>query len=127
MTLSTSPETRKPLKTVEFTQGICGIRGSAVYRKEGDRILFSTINSAASSVNAAEKIIKVICELEGLMPDDPLLEFYDLSTPVGYPHRRGQGNEVQVDRLVLASDGRGGVNVTEWKSVPLDPSLPRLR
>ena len=134
-----------PLKRVEYEWGVTSgnRKGEVVYEIRDKKVIFSAIRSAReapSSVNAAEAIIVAICDAEGIDWKDPSFcqkyEFYDLSTPIGYPWRKdpsfqayleGEG-EVQIDKLEIKPTGNY-LHVESWTPVNLEGkgSIPQLK
>ncbi len=136
---------RTQFKRVEYTWGIGRRKGEVVYEIRGTRVIFSSIRSSEetpSTVNAAEAIIIAICDTEGIDWRAPLFcekyEFYDLSTPVGYPYRNDSSfqataeyfglGEIQIDKLGIKPT-ENYLHVTSWTPVGLmgRESAPQLK
>lgn len=127
--LLTLQDTRN-LKRVEY-KGFRGNNGEVVYRIQGKKVMFSAIQSAleaTSSINAAESIVKAICNTEGIDWRKPSFfkeyEFYDLTTPLGYRHRTeypipGE-DPIQILKLALVPSGKEGLHVESFTRVGLD-------
>ncbi len=126
-------EERPGLKEVEYDDFI-GRKGKVVYERRGNRVIFSAVRSsreATSTVNAAEIVVVAISEAEGIDWRDPefgnKFEFYDLSTPVGYPSRKNSPfrelmglGDVEIDRLNINPDpATNYIHVDSWTPVNL--------
>lgn len=109
------------LKQVEY-EGLNGFNGRVAYQRRGNRIVFTGLigsDKATSTVNASNQIVQAIAEAEGIDWRNPRFgeqyDFYDLSTPVGYPNRldpleklRRQDfgvGDIELDRLKVTSHG----------------------
>lgn len=127
-------ESTSRLKFVEY-KGFHGKNGGVVYEIRDKKVIFSAICAGTtSSVNAAEAIIIAVCEAEGIDWRDPAFceryEFYDLSTPVGYPSRKSPSvqalmaelGEVQIDKLGVEQRD-SFPHVTSWTPVSLPDNL----
>jgi hypothetical protein len=95
-------------------------KGRISYKRRENRFIFSALqgyDKVASSVQAAERIVVAICEAEGLDWREPEFfekhEFYDLSTPIGYPSRNDE-----LWRRVRLSHGLGDVELDKLEIVP---------
>ncbi|OGY15645.1 MAG: hypothetical protein A2784_04505 [Candidatus Chisholmbacteria bacterium RIFCSPHIGHO2_01_FULL_48_12] len=116
------------LKKVEY-KGFRGHNGEVAYQRRGNKVLFSAITEAGettSTVNAAEAVVKAICEAEGVDwrgEDFGSLEFYDLMTKVGYPCRKLEDWEINRLGVVVGNvDGKKQIQVTEWIPVVVPES-----
>lgn len=121
-------------KRVEYQWGLGNKKGEVVYQVRDNKVIFSAIISsreAPSTVNAAEAVVVAICEAEGINWKAPSFykdyEFYDLSTPLGYPGRKENPflwltedlGEVQIDRLEIKPH-RNYLHVESWTPVHLN-------
>lgn len=137
---------RPGLKEVEY-YGFHGSKGKVAYEIRGKKIIFTALCSsreATSTVQAAEKVVTAICEAEGIDWKDPEFnnkyEFYDLSTPIGYPGRTegqlkaireiAEMGDVQIDKLEIIRDKNYifvhnwiPINLQEAQKTLLNPSL----
>lgn len=113
-----------PLKKVKY-RGFRGHDGEVVYQMRGNKVLFSALTGAdqtTSTVNAAEAVIKAICEAEEINWRDggfpQRFKFYDLMTKKGYPGRKLE--DWEINRLDVATSGVGDereIEVTAWTPV----------
>ncbi len=84
------------------------------YRVMGNKIIFTALEKATgaktSTINAAEEIVRLICEAEGLKWQE--CEFFDLQTWVGYPiHGHGY---FSLDQLIFDENER--LWVKSWEN-----------
>lgn len=112
-------EGKSDLKEIEY-KGFHNRDGKIIYQRSGSVVIFSAITSSGestSSVNAAEAIIAAICKAESVDPKDPgfckKYEFFDLSTPVGYPNRKAP-----IVRLILEASGLKDVQIDKLEISP---------
>lgn len=95
---------------------------------EGCRAYFSGLAHGTSTILAAERVVQIICELEGL--DWRTTRFYDIQTTRGYPGRQESGY-FHVDRLKIVRGQSGGPYVLSWDPIASsdrdeeNPELPR--
>ena len=130
-------------KTVEYEDFI-GRKGKVVYELRGNKVIFSSLRSAreaTSTIQAAELVVKAICNAEGIDWENSEFgnkyEFYDLSTPIGYPSRKddylnrllreGVGlGEVEIDRLNIVHTN-GTIFVESWTPMNLSSNENTLQ
>lgn len=127
----------KPKKIVYEAMQNPEFTGNAVYERRRNRIIFSGIETdhpSPGTVNGAENVIKAICRAERLdWKEDGFFgnyEFFDLSTPAGFPHRKGLWHmlsgepDIKLEQLVVSSTGEN-MHVDRWK--PIDISVEENR
>jgi len=100
-----------------------GAQGSIVYTIDGKNVYFSGItlpHVATSTINAAERIIALICEAERTEPSRVI--FFDIQTNRGYSAK--EPSSFAIDRLRLVySDG--SYSVAQWIPVEMSDDLLR--
>ena len=130
--LTLSQEGASRLKEIEYEAMLNpAFTGKVVYERRGNRIIFSGIETdhpSPGTVNGAENVIKAICKAEGLnWKKDGFFDeykFFDLSTPTGFPGRRGLWHklsgrpDIELDQLFVNNKG-GNVHVDKWKPINL--------
>lgn len=91
------------LKRLKYQGFLPPITESEVaYMIQGNMVIFSAthnvVSGKTSTINAAEEIVGLICEAEGIT-DWKSYKFYDLQTAIGYPHH--QQGYFSIDELVF--------------------------
>ena len=106
------------LKTVMYEGFQPSTRAEVTYMRKGNQIIFSATGKnegfVPTTINAAEKVIKAICEQEKIEWKE--FEFFDFQTPLGGYSRHEPGRTTALDRLVLDKRGEDP-NVEAWNTI----------
>ena len=93
--------------------------GKVAYVIIGREVFFSGLTRTTTTINAAEEIIRAICEAEGIRWQD--FTFVDIQTHCGYPKTPG---DFEADVLELRSGEE--LTVEGWRPANLPKEVRQL-